>query len=89
MLGYADPKSCQELADRIAQSLTGGLRFMEVCGTHAVLLLRTGNNEATNNAGLSSLAWMYHSSFQGTPLERLVLMALAIFFFLIPDSSLV
>ncbi len=42
MQGYADPKLCRELADKIAQSLTGRLRFMEVCGTHTVSIYRFG-----------------------------------------------
>ena len=40
--GFSDPRLCRVLLDRIRAELGGGLRFMEVCGTHTVSIFRSG-----------------------------------------------
>ena len=40
--GFSDPRLCRALLDRIRAELGGGLRFMEVCGTHTVSIFRSG-----------------------------------------------
>lgn len=40
--GFSDPQLCRALLDRIRAELGGGLRFMEVCGTHTVSIFRSG-----------------------------------------------
>ena len=39
---FHDPALCKSVLDRLNATLTGPLRFMEVCGTHTVAIFRSG-----------------------------------------------
>ena len=39
---FHDPALCRSVLDRLNETLTGPLRFMEVCGTHTVAIFRSG-----------------------------------------------
>lgn len=39
---FHDPALCRSVLDRLRATLTGPLRFMEVCGTHTVAIFRSG-----------------------------------------------
>jgi hydrogenase expression/formation protein HypD len=39
---FHDPALCKSVLDRLCATLTGPLRFMEVCGTHTVAIFRSG-----------------------------------------------
>ena len=39
---FRDPELCREVLDALRQELRGGLRFMEVCGTHTVAIFQSG-----------------------------------------------